>query len=108
MRTTGETVHFNLETKILPDRLPPEVAGAQDPNVPKEMFENHTVSAQVFVDTLCGAILRNHMESRSDVQSFDFRTLQLVEEQHPTIQTVYLTDNPNLLKSIFVPEGLRQ
>ncbi len=105
---TGDTVHFNLETKILPDRLPPEVAGQQDVNVPKEMFENHTVSPQIFVDTLCGAILRNHMESRADVQSFDFRTLQLVEEQHPTIPTVYLTDNPIFLKSAFTPEPLRQ
>ena len=105
---TGETVHFNLETKILPDRLPPAVAGKQDVNVPAEMFENHTVSPQVFVDTLCGAIVRNHMESRADVQSFDFRTLILIEEQYPTIPTFYLTDNVHILASEFVPAALRQ
>ncbi len=105
---TAEHVKFNLETKILPDRLPPPVAGAQDTKVPAEMFQNHTVSAQVFVDTLCGAIVRNRMQARSDVQSFDFRTLMLVEEQHPEIQTVYLTDNPALLSSEFVPAELRQ
>jgi glycerophosphoryl diester phosphodiesterase len=101
-------VHFNLETKVLPDRLPPAVAGNQDVNVPAEMFDNHTVSPQVFVDTLCGAIKRNHMEARSDVQSFDFRTLILVEEQYPAIATYYLTDNPRLLSSEFVPASLRQ
>ena len=105
---TAETVKFNLETKILPDRLPPAVAGKQDVNVPPEMFQNHTVSAQVFVDTLCGAILRNHMQSRADVQSFDFRTLILIEEQHPEIQTFYLTDNVNILASDFVPASLRE
>ena len=105
---TGETIHFNLETKILPDRLPPAVAGKQDVNVPAEMFENHTVSPQVFVDTLCGAIKRNHMESRADVQSFDFRTLILVEEQYPNIPTYYLTDNVHILASEFVPASLRQ
>jgi glycerophosphoryl diester phosphodiesterase len=103
----AERVHFNLETKILPDRLPPAVAGNQDVNVPKEMFENQTVSAQVFVETLCGAIKRNHMEARADVQSFDFRTLALVEEQFPNIATYYLTDNPKILSSEFVPASLR-
>ena len=106
--SAAERVHFNLETKVLPDRLPPAVAGNQDVKVPAEMFENHTVSPQVFVETLCGAIKRNHMESRSDVQSFDFRTLILVEEQFPAIQTFYLTDNARLLASEFVPEALRQ
>ncbi len=105
---TAETVNFNLETKILPDRLPPAVAGKQDVNVPAEMFQNHTVSAQIFVDTLCGAIIRNHMESRADIQSFDFRTLILIEEQHPEIPTFYLTDNVNILASDFVPSSLRQ
>ena len=105
---TAERVHFNLETKVLPDRLPPAVAGNQDVKVPAEMFQNQTVSPQVFVDTLCGIIEHAHMEARSDVQSFDFRTLILVEEQHPKIVTVYLTDNVKLLSSDFVPASLRQ
>jgi glycerophosphoryl diester phosphodiesterase len=104
----ADRVHFNLETKILPDRLPPAVAGKQDVNVPKEMFQNQTVGPQVFVDTLCGAITRNGMEARSDVQSFDYRTLLLVEEQFPKVATYYLIDNPSLLSSEFVPEALRQ
>jgi glycerophosphoryl diester phosphodiesterase len=96
-------VHFNLETKI----LPPAAAEGQNANVPKEMLENHTVSPQVFVDTLCGAIQRHHLESRADVQSFDFRTLILVEEQFPKIPTYYLTEDPKILATEFVPASLR-
>jgi glycerophosphoryl diester phosphodiesterase len=106
--TAADRVHFNLETKILPDRLPPAVAGNQDVKVPAEMFENQTVGPQAFVDALCGAIKRNHMESRSDVQSFDYRTLILIEEQYPNIPTYYLIDNANILTSEFVPTALRQ
>ena len=72
------------------------------------MLKNHTVGPQVFVDTLCGAIKRNHMEVRSDVQSFDFRTLVLVEEQFPAIQTFYLTEDSKELSTEFVPASLRQ
>jgi glycerophosphoryl diester phosphodiesterase len=93
----GAKVKFNLETKILPEGLPEAI----------EPGGNHTVAPQVFVDTLCGAIKRNHMETRVDVQSFDFRTLVLVEEQYPGIQTFYLTGDPRTLGSALVPEGLR-
>ena len=100
----GERVHFNLETKILPDFVPP-----MDPayKIPPEMLKNHTVGPEVFVDTLCGSIKKYHMESRSDVQSYDFRTLILVEEQFPAIPTYYLTENSKSLSTEFVPESLR-
>jgi glycerophosphoryl diester phosphodiesterase len=100
----AESVHFNLETKILPDFVPP-----MDPKlkIPAEMLKNHTVGPQVFVETLCGAIVRNHMEARADVQSFDFRTLVLVEEQFPAIPTYYLTEGADSLSSAFVPASLR-
>jgi len=48
------------------------------------------------------------MESRAEVQSFDFRTLILVEEQFPKIPTYYLTGDPKLLSSPLVPAALRQ
>ena len=82
-------VRFNLETKILP-------------------VANHTVDPQTFVTTLCGAITRNHMESRAEVQSFDFRTLLLIQEQFPKIPTYYLTGAPSTLSTAFVPASLRQ
>lgn len=103
----ARTVHFNIETKILPDRLPSAVAGNQDVKVPKEMFDNHTVPPQTFVDTLAGIITKEQMEDRAAVQSFDFRTLQLIEEKYPKIKTFYLTDNYKLLSSEFVPAELR-
>ena len=102
-------VRFNLETKILP--LPNDPIGAPNPpltNGHAEPTTNHTVDPQTFVTTLCGAITRNHMESRAEVQSFDFRTLILVEEQFPKIPTYYLTGAPNSLSSQFVPASLRQ
>jgi glycerophosphoryl diester phosphodiesterase len=105
--TTGEKIRFNLETKILPDRLPDAVAGAQDKNVPVDLYKNHTVGPQAFVTALCGAIVRNDVVDRAEVQSFDFRTLQLVEDQFPALPTYYLTNNEKLLSSEFVPENLR-
>ena len=104
----AQKVRFNLETKILP--LPNDPAGSPPPvtNAHAEPTTNHTVDPQTFVTTLCGAITRNHMESRAEVQSFDFRTLILVEEQFPKIPTYYLTGDPKLLSSPFVPASLRQ
>jgi glycerophosphoryl diester phosphodiesterase len=102
-------VRFNLETKILP--LPNDPNGASNPpltNGHAEPTTNHTYDPQTFVTALCGAITRNHMESQSEVQSFDFRTLILVEEQFPKIPTFYLTGAPASLSSALVPASLRQ
>jgi len=95
-------VRFNMETKILPENLPLP-SGTKD----AEEYKNHTVGPQRFVDALCGAIVANHMESRVEVQSFDFRTLLLVAEQYPRIPTYYLTGDGKLLRSPLVPESLR-
>ena len=103
---TGDTVRFNLETKILPDHIP--TPAHLPAGVTPDMLQNHTVGPQLFVDTLVGAIKREGMESRSEIQSFDFRTLLLVEEQHPEIPTYYLTEDPKLFSTDFVPTPLRQ
>ena len=104
----ADRVHFNLETKILPDDLPPPAPNSPLAKLPPDMLKNHTVGPQAFVDALCGAIVRNHMQARADVQSFDFRTLILVEEQHPDIPTYYLTEAPDTLSSPLIPASLRQ
>ena len=104
----AERVHFNLETKILPDDLPPPPAGSPLAKLPPDMLRNHTVGPQAFVDALCGAIVRSHMQTRADVQSFDFRTLLLVAGQHPEIPTYYLTESPDSLSTALVPVSLRQ
>jgi glycerophosphoryl diester phosphodiesterase len=87
---------FNLETKVMPEGIPGD-----------DGHTNHTVGPQAFVDALCGAIEKNGMESRAEVQSFDFRTLILIEEQYPKIPTYYLTGPAKMLTSPWVPESLR-
>jgi glycerophosphoryl diester phosphodiesterase len=103
----ARTVRFNLETKITP--LPNDPPGPP-PALPehREPTTNHTQDPQAFVTALCGAITRNHMEDRAEVQSFDFRTLLLIQEQFPKIPTYYLTGSPKMLSSEFVPASLRQ
>lgn len=89
-------VRFNIETKIMPEGI------ATD-----EAHKNHTVGPQAFVNALCGAIVKGGMVGRAEVQSFDFRTLILIEEQYPRIPTYYLTGAMKLLSSQLVPEQLR-
>jgi glycerophosphoryl diester phosphodiesterase len=103
----ADRVHFNLETKILPENLASAAAANPNAKVPLEILQNRTVGPQLFVDTLCGAIKRNRMQARADVQSFDFRTLLLVQEQYPDIQTYYLTESSATLSTDFVPAALR-
>jgi glycerophosphoryl diester phosphodiesterase len=103
----AEKARFNLETKIIPPSRAAQMLVPKGVTIPPEMLTNHTVEPQVFVDTLVGEILAEHMEARSEVQSFDFRTLVLVEAQHPRIPTYYLTENPALFTTDFVPASLR-
>lgn len=87
----AERVRFNLETKLLP--LPEDAAGRPPAGSEgAEPVTNHTVGPQAFVTALCGAIVRGGMVGRAEVQSFDFRTLVLVQEQFPEIPTYYLTE----------------
>lgn len=116
---TGRTVHFNLETKILAPgysdaRVIAEATGKTEQElrasgrVPESAFtETKTVGPELFVDTLCGFVQAHHMEDRADIQSFDFRTLLLVQKKYPKIRTFYLTQSPLLLSTEFVPEQLR-
>ena len=82
-------VRFNLETKL----------EAQHPD--------ETVSPEKFVEVLAGTIVRNHLESRCDIQSFDFRTLVLAQERFPGIRTVYLVGTPQQLEVENLPRELR-
>jgi glycerophosphoryl diester phosphodiesterase len=66
-------VQFDIETKVFPNR-------------PKD-----TVSPEVFVDTLLAAIRDGGMTQRVMIQSFDWRTLALVQRLAPGMRTVYLT-----------------
>ncbi len=85
--SNARTVRFNIETKILPPVTADSSVAA------KQLPPNHTVDPQTFVTTLAGIITRAGMTERCAIQSFDFRTLVLVEEQFPKIQTFYLTES---------------
>ncbi|MGY3477851.1 glycerophosphodiester phosphodiesterase [Bradyrhizobium ottawaense] len=74
VRKSGNSrVRLNIETKI-------------DPNHPDE-----TLDPQAFVAKLLGLIEAEMFSDRVMIQSFDWRTLQLVQQQAPKIPTVYLT-----------------
>lgn len=66
-------VRFNIETKI-------------DPRAPAD-----TVAPAQMVDALLKAIRDAGMTRRVTIQSFDWRTLQMVQVLEPAIPTVYLT-----------------
>lgn len=86
----GENVRFDIETKLIPDEIPSKETGQM------VRSENNTYEPQAFVDALMSTVKKNDMEKRIQVQSFDFRTLRLVEEQYPQIQTHYLPGNTKL------------
>jgi glycerophosphoryl diester phosphodiesterase len=69
----NQAVRFNIETKISP--------AAPDDTLPPEPFAR----------ALIAVIRAAHMEARCTVQSFDWRTLHVVEREAPEIATVYLT-----------------
>ncbi|MBT2829203.1 glycerophosphodiester phosphodiesterase, partial [Staphylococcus coagulans] len=72
VRKSGNTrVRFNIETKI-------------DPNRPDE-----TLDPQGFVAKLLALIEAEGFSDRVMIQSFDWRTLRLVQQQAPKIPTVY-------------------
>ncbi|MEZ2146046.1 glycerophosphodiester phosphodiesterase [Bradyrhizobium sp. DN5] len=74
VRKSGNTrVRFNIETKI-------------DPNHPDQSLD-----PQAFVTRLLSLIEAEKFSDRVMIQSFDWRTLQLVQQQAPKIPTVYLT-----------------
>jgi glycerophosphoryl diester phosphodiesterase len=116
---TARRVRFNIETKIVPPgwteaKMQELVTGKSEVELraagklPATFFdENHTVGPEEFVRVLCGTIRAYHMEDRVDIQSFDFRTLRLVEEQYPAIRTYYLTESAAALQSELVPPVLR-
>jgi len=71
----GQTnVRFNIETKLLPTH-PDETVGPDD-----------------FARALIGEIRKARLERRTTIQSFDYRTLKIVEREAPEIETVYLTE----------------
>ena len=78
----NERVRFNIETKISP--LHPE----------------RTVSPEDFARAFISAIRGAGMEKRVTIQSFDWRTLKVVQQEAPGITTVYLTAQQGFMDNI--------
>jgi glycerophosphoryl diester phosphodiesterase len=72
-KSGNHDVRFNIETKI-------------DPNHPSE-----SPDPERFVTLLLDLLQAEKLTDRVMVQSFDWRTLQLVQKMNPAIPTVYLT-----------------
>jgi glycerophosphoryl diester phosphodiesterase len=74
VRTMGaEHVRFDIETKVFPNR------------------PDDTLPPEPFVRALLDVVRSAGMGSRVMIQSFDWRTLKLVQQLEPGIETVYLT-----------------
>ena len=69
----ADAVQFDIETKI-------------NPSLPDE-----TLAPEPFVDALLAVIRAHGMVPRVMVQSFDWRTLELLHRKEPGLRTVYLS-----------------
>ena len=67
-------VRFNIETKLVPTH------------------PDESVGPEAFARALYGEIRKAGLEKRAVIQSFDYRTLKIVEREAPEIETVYLTE----------------
>ncbi len=81
-KSGNERIRFNIETKLSP--LEPGEA----PN------------PETFAHALVGVIQQERMTARVNVQSFDWRTLQVVQRIAPGVPTVYLSAQQKFLDNI--------
>ena len=83
VRASGNrTVRFNIETKISP------------------LAPGETLPPEPFVRKVIDEIRKAGMASRSTLQSFDWRTLQVAQREAPEIATVYLTAQQRFLDNV--------
>lgn len=81
-RAGNNTVRFNIETKISPEQ------------------PQHALPPAEFARALIALVRAEKLESRVTIQSFDWRTLQVVQQEAPQIATVYLTAQQSWLDNI--------
>jgi glycerophosphoryl diester phosphodiesterase len=86
-RSGNKDVQFDIETKVFP--LAPE----------------DTLPPDVFARRLIKEIRAAGMAERTMIQSFDWRTLQVVRKEAPEIRTVYLTAQNRFLDNICTGAG---
>ena len=77
-KRNDERTRFNIETKLTPGK------------------PDDTIGPEAMVAALLGVINAHGLAARVTIQSFDWRTLKLVQAQAPRIPTVYLSaQRPN-------------
>jgi glycerophosphoryl diester phosphodiesterase len=81
-KSGNQEVRFSLETKVFPHT--PEA----------------TVAPEPFARALINAVRQAGVAARTTIQSFDWRTLQVVQAQAPEIGTVYLSAQQRWLDNI--------
>ena len=88
VKRSGNTqVQFDIETKVFP------------------LAPGDTIAPEAFARRLIAEIRKAGMERRTMIQSFDWRTLQVVQKEAPEIRTVYLTIQRPSLDNICAPPG---
>ncbi len=81
-KAANDHVRFNIETKISP------------------LHPGRTVAPEIFARAFIAVIRREKMERRATIQSFDWRTLAVVQKEAPEISTVYLTAQQSFMDNI--------
>lgn len=81
-RAGNNTVRFNIETKISPEQPQRSLPPAE------------------FARALIALVRAEKLEPRVTIQSFDWRTLQVVQREAPQIATVYLTAQQSWMDNI--------
>jgi len=81
-RSGNDAVRFNIETKISP------------------LHPGRTASPEVFARAFIHLIRKETMEHRVTMQSFDWRTLKVVQQEAPEIATAYLTAQQGFMDNI--------
>ena len=87
-RAGNDIVRFNIETKISP------------------LHPQRTVAPDVFVRTLIQEIQNKQLDARALVQSFDWRTLAVVQREAPQIKTSYLSAQQPFMDNILAREKM--
>lgn len=85
-RAGNDTVGFNIETKVSP------------------LHPDRTLEPEAFARKLIEAVRAAQMAQRVTIQSFDWRTLKIVQREAPEIPTVYLTARQDFMDNILAGE----
>ena len=81
-KSGNHSVRFNIETKISP------------------LAPNETTAPEDFARALISAVRAAGMAERTAIQSFDWRTLKVVQQEAPEIPTVYLSAQQDFMDNI--------